>query len=133
MFSNQYAADSSPSVSPAISMITHYLKSEPHASTSLRIMANGLNEIARKAYCSPETCPPPHIGFDLEWKPNFRPGQENPVAIIQIAHQTASYVIHVRWMRSLPVGLVEILENPRIVKVGVGIQGALLYVTITLF
>ncbi|KAJ3855849.1 ribonuclease H-like domain-containing protein, partial [Lentinula lateritia] len=66
---------------------------------------------------------PPHIGFDLEWKPNFRPGEaENPIAVIQIAFQTASYVVHVRWMRNLPDGLAEILENPRIVKVGVGIQ-----------
>ncbi|KAJ3893704.1 ribonuclease H-like domain-containing protein, partial [Lentinula edodes] len=63
------------------------------------------------------------IGFDLEWKPNYRPGEaENPIAVIQIAFQTASYVVHVRWMRNLPDGLAEILENPRIVKVGVGIQ-----------
>ncbi|KAJ3764273.1 ribonuclease H-like domain-containing protein, partial [Lentinula raphanica] len=63
------------------------------------------------------------IGFDLEWKPNFRPGQpENPIAVVQIAYGTASYVVHVKWMQHLPDGLAEILENPRIVKVGVGIQ-----------
>ncbi|KAJ3822645.1 ribonuclease H-like domain-containing protein, partial [Lentinula raphanica] len=63
------------------------------------------------------------IGFDLEWKPNFRPGQpENPIAVVQIAYGTASYVVHVKWMQYLPDGLAEILENPRIVKVGVGIQ-----------
>ncbi|KAJ3797831.1 ribonuclease H-like domain-containing protein, partial [Lentinula aff. detonsa] len=86
-------------------------------------MANGLNAAAYESFQSPDTHPPPHIGFDLEWKPNFRPGTpENPIAVIQIAYQTASYVIHVREMRHLPDGLVEILENPRIVKVGVGIQ-----------
>ncbi|KAJ3990407.1 hypothetical protein F5890DRAFT_1479587 [Lentinula detonsa] len=110
-------------ISSAASMKSYYLKSEPQASVTLRYMANGLNAAAYESFQSPDTHPPPHIGFDLEWKPNFRPGTpENPIAVVQIAYQTASYVIHVREMRHLPDGLVEILENPRIVKVGVGIQ-----------
>ncbi|KAJ4489589.1 hypothetical protein C8J55DRAFT_505455 [Lentinula edodes] len=105
------------------SMTPYYLKDEPQASNTLRHMANSLNAAAYEFFRSPENFVPPHIGFDLEWKPNYRPGEaENPIAVIQIAFQTVSYVVHVRWMRNLPDGLAEILENPRIVKVGVGIQ-----------
>ncbi|KAJ3777574.1 ribonuclease H-like domain-containing protein, partial [Lentinula raphanica] len=102
-----------------------YLKSEPQASLTLRYLANSLNSAAFDSFCHPhsDAHPPPYIGFDLEWKPNFRPGQpENPIAVVQIAYGTASYVVHVKWMQYLPDGLAEILENPRIVKVGVGIQ-----------
>ncbi|KAF9073812.1 ribonuclease H-like domain-containing protein [Rhodocollybia butyracea] len=109
--------------SPADLMVPYYLKNEQQASVTLRHVANTLNGLAYWAFISPEAYNPPHIGFDLEWKPIFRSGQrENPVAVIQIAYQTASYVIHVKWMQALPDGLKEILENPRIVKVGVGIQ-----------
>ncbi|KAJ3718347.1 hypothetical protein C8R42DRAFT_644169 [Lentinula raphanica] len=107
------------------SMRPFYLKSEPQASLTLRYLANSLNSAAFDSFCHPhsDAHPPPYIGFDLEWKPNFRPGQpENPIAVVQIAYGTASYVVHVKWMQYLPDGLAEILENPRIVKVGVGIQ-----------
>ncbi|KAJ4476686.1 hypothetical protein J3R30DRAFT_3704162 [Lentinula aciculospora] len=113
----------SSSTSSISSMKSYYLKNEPFASTTLRHLANGLNAIAFQTLRSPESFSAPFIGFDLEWKPNFRSGEsENPVAVVQIAYRTASYVVHVRWMRHLPDGLAEILENPRIVKVGVGIQ-----------
>ncbi|KAF5384674.1 hypothetical protein D9757_006205 [Collybiopsis confluens] len=109
------------SPNPTSSMKPHYLKDKSYASIVLRHLADILNETAYQACLANSS--PPHIGFDLEWKPNYRPGElENPIAVIQIAYETASYVIHVRWMTSLPDGLAEILENPRIVKVGVGIQ-----------
>jgi hypothetical protein len=100
---------------PADAMKPCYLKNEQQASMTLRHVANTLNALAYLAFTSPEAYSPPHIGFDLEWKPTFRPGQrENPIAVIQIASSTASYVIHVKWMQALPDGIKEILENPRI-------------------
>ncbi|KAJ3811827.1 hypothetical protein F5876DRAFT_75444 [Lentinula aff. lateritia] len=120
---SSYSHPAGPESLSTPSMTKFYLKDEPQASMALRHMANSLNAAAYESFRSPEHFIPPHIGFDLEWKPNFRPGEaENPIAVIQIAFQTASYVVHVRWMRNLPDGLAEILENPRIVKVGVGIQ-----------
>lgn len=101
-------------------MKSYYLKNEQQASMTLRQMANALNAMAYRAFSWPGTYSPPHIGFDLEWKPSFRPGQrENPIAVIQIAYQTfeyqtISYVIHVTWMQALPDGLAEIMKNPRI-------------------
>lgn len=39
------------------------------------------------------------FGLDIEWKPNFRRGeQENPVALIQIANNDTTLLIHVSAM-----------------------------------
>jgi len=31
------------------------------------------------------------LGFDIEWKPNYKKGQNNPAALIQIAHKKNHY------------------------------------------
>jgi hypothetical protein len=104
-------------VASALAMNPFYLYQEPDASATLRNLADRLHT------ASTTTGQPRHIGFDLEWKPNFSPNHpEHPVAVVQIAYQTESYVIHVGRMLVLPDGLAQILENPRIIKVGVGIQ-----------
>ncbi|KAF8610673.1 ribonuclease H-like protein [Ceratobasidium sp. AG-I] len=63
------------------------------------------------------------FGFDMEWKPCFVKGQaENPVALIQLAQQDRIYLIHLSAMSEFPEQLREVLEDPNILKVGVGIQ-----------
>ncbi|KAK7064521.1 exonuclease domain-containing protein, partial [Favolaschia claudopus] len=63
-------------------------------------------------------------GIDFEWKPVFRKGQaENPIALIQLANKEAILLIHIHHMSSFPTNLQSFLEDPDIVKAGVGIQG----------
>jgi exonuclease 3'-5' domain-containing protein 2 len=67
------------------------------------------------------------IGFDIEWRPNFIKGRpENRVACVQLADQSGVAIIQVSGMTSLPEILVQILQDAGIMKVGVGISGALL-------
>ncbi|KAF7437115.1 hypothetical protein PC9H_003949 [Pleurotus ostreatus] len=66
----------------------------------------------------------PAIGFDQEWKPTFIKGlPENPVSLIQLASDELVLLIQVSAMNEIPEKLIQILENPDIVKAGVGIQG----------
>ncbi|KAG6869170.1 hypothetical protein C0993_012269 [Termitomyces sp. T159_Od127] len=63
------------------------------------------------------------VGFDLEWRPTFTKGSpENPVAIVQLANERIILVIQVSEMKQFPMKLKNFLENPNIVKAGVGIQ-----------
>ncbi|KAJ6574762.1 ribonuclease H-like domain-containing protein [Mycena capillaripes] len=58
-------------------------------------------------------------GIDIEWKPTFLKGQpENP-----LANNTAILLLHLCHMRQFPKQLQTLLEDPDIVKTGVGIQG----------
>lgn len=64
-----------------------------------------------------------HVGFDLEWRPSFVKGEpEHPVALIQIATRDDVYLFQISTMSSFPSQLKALLENPLIMKVGVGIQ-----------
>lgn len=60
------------------------------------------------------------IGFDTETRPSFRKGKRNSPALIQLASSTTVYLVQLGW---LPFGqhCAELLENPDIIKVGVGI------------
>ncbi|KAJ7102264.1 ribonuclease H-like domain-containing protein [Mycena belliarum] len=63
-------------------------------------------------------------GLDIEWKPNFVKGQvENPVALLQLANIDTILLLHLCHMSSFPKNLQTLLEDPNIVKAGVGIQG----------
>ncbi len=65
-----------------------------------------------------------HCGFDLEWRPSFMKGErEHPVSLVQIATSDIAFLFHVSAMDSFPSLLKDLLENPAILKVGVGIQG----------
>jgi exonuclease 3'-5' domain-containing protein 2 len=67
------------------------------------------------------------VGFDIEWRPNFVKGYpENRVACVQLADQIGVAIVQVSGMTSLPEMLVQILQDADIMKVGVGISGALL-------
>ncbi|XP_069781911.1 bifunctional 3'-5' exonuclease/ATP-dependent helicase WRN [Narcine bancroftii] len=64
------------------------------------------------------------IGFDLEWPPTYIKGKENKVALIQLcASEKKCYLFHVSAMSGFPSGLKRLLEDKKIKKVGVGING----------
>lgn len=61
------------------------------------------------------------LGFDIECKPNFKRGPNNPPALLQIA--TADQAFLFRLYPLMRLGpLKEILENPNIIKTGVAIK-----------
>ncbi|KAJ7770790.1 ribonuclease H-like domain-containing protein [Mycena maculata] len=63
-------------------------------------------------------------GIDIEWKPNFRKGEaENPVALLQLVNRTSILLLHLFHMKTFPAHLKTFLEDPNVVKAGVGIQG----------
>ena len=61
------------------------------------------------------------IGFDTETRPSFRKGKANAPALVQLATEKKVYLIQ---LSKLPFGsyLTEVLSNPHILKVGVGIR-----------
>lgn len=61
------------------------------------------------------------LGFDTETRPTFRKGKVNAPALIQLATSQAVYLVQLGW---LPFGAhcAELLADPDIIKVGVGIQ-----------
>ncbi|KAG6332707.1 hypothetical protein ID866_6377 [Astraeus odoratus] len=68
----------------------------------------------------------PHgpIGFDLEWKPNYRKGQpQNPVAVVQLAAADTVILLQIITMRSFPAKLIQVLAGVEWTKIGVGIRG----------
>ena len=61
------------------------------------------------------------LGFDIECKPNFKRGPNNPPALLQLS--TADQAFLFRLYPVMKLGpLVEILENPEIIKTGVAIK-----------
>ncbi len=61
------------------------------------------------------------LGFDVECKPNFKRGPNNPPALLQLA--TADQAFLFRLYPVMKLGpLVGILQNPKIVKTGVAIK-----------
>lgn len=61
------------------------------------------------------------LGFDTETKPNFKKGALNPVALLQLATLDTSFLIRINHIK-LPKPIVEILESPNILKIGVAIR-----------
>ena len=63
----------------------------------------------------------PVLGFDIECKPNFKKGPNNPPALIQLA--TADQAFLFRLYPIFKLGpLIDILENPKIIKTGVALK-----------
>ena len=61
------------------------------------------------------------LGFDIECKPNFKRGPNNPPALIQLATSDQAFLF--RLFPVMKLGpLVEILENPEIIKTGVAVK-----------
>ena len=60
------------------------------------------------------------LGFDVEYKPNFKRGPNNPPALIHWLLQIKLFVSPIPNPKLGP--LVDILENPDIIKTGVAIK-----------
>ena len=61
------------------------------------------------------------LGFDIECKPNFKRGPNNPPALVQFS--TADQAFLFRLYPTMKLGpLIKILENPEIIKTGVAIK-----------
>lgn len=61
------------------------------------------------------------LGFDIECKPNFKKGPNNPPALLQLSTAEQAYLFRLHPVMKLD-GLIEILENPAIVKTGVALK-----------
>ncbi len=61
------------------------------------------------------------LGFDTETKPAFKKGEYNEVALLQLATKDMAFLFRLNKM-GLPNGLKNILENPKIQKIGVAIR-----------
>lgn len=63
------------------------------------------------------------LGFDLEWRPNYRKGgRENRVALVQLAGFDTILLLQISAMSEFPLKLKEVLGDPLRVKTGVSIQ-----------
>lgn len=89
-------AESDRAAAELLSMLTAEAKSHVAPSTSQHLHID--------AQCS---CPPVHIGFDVEWRPTFVKGQpQNPVALIQLSTQTQAWLFQVtNWTRQVMAAL----------------------------
>jgi ribonuclease D len=61
------------------------------------------------------------LGFDTETRPSFRRGESYPMALVQFATAEKVYLVQVLKLGG-PGRLQEILENPRVLKVGVSLK-----------
>ena len=61
------------------------------------------------------------LGFDTETRPSFTKGEFYTPAILQLANGTTAYVFRLKFF-TIPDELIKILENPEILKVGIGIK-----------
>ncbi|KAF8587296.1 ribonuclease H-like protein [Ramaria rubella] len=66
------------------------------------------------------------LGFDIEYRPNFLKGQpSNKTALVQLAAESVTLLAQVSAMsgKSFPDTIRNIIQDPTIIKAGVGIQG----------
>ena len=61
------------------------------------------------------------LGFDIECKPNFVRGPNNPPALVQLATSDQAFLFRLYPIMKLGP-LVKILENPNIIKTGVAVK-----------
>jgi hypothetical protein len=61
----------------------------------------------------------PILGLDIEWRVSFEAARREPcAAVVQLATQSAVYVLHVHHMRRFPEALGRLLEAPGTLKAG---------------
>ena len=65
------------------------------------------------------------LGFDTETRPSFKKGIKNKVALLQLATAKNSWLFRLNKI-GLPTKLLDILEDPGIIKVGVAIRDDLI-------
>jgi ribonuclease D len=69
----------------------------------------------------PRLAKEPIIGFDTETKPNFKKGQSNGIALLQLATPEIALLVKVKEV-GLPKDLVKLLEDKSILKIGAAIR-----------
>ncbi|KAJ9555003.1 hypothetical protein OSB04_009617 [Centaurea solstitialis] len=62
------------------------------------------------------------VGLDIEWRPNTKRGEQNPVAILQLFVSRTCLIYQLRRAGTIPDGLKNFLKNPNYTFVGVGIE-----------
>nr|GMD90613.1 Werner Syndrome-like exonuclease [Ipomoea batatas]GME19704.1 Werner Syndrome-like exonuclease [Ipomoea batatas] len=63
------------------------------------------------------------VGLDVEWRPNFSKGQQNPVSTLQLCVGRRCLVFQLLYCSRIPDKLVSFLANPGYTFVGVAIDG----------
>jgi ribonuclease D len=63
----------------------------------------------------------PILGFDTETKPSFKKGRFHQVALLQISTSDKAFLFRLNKI-SLPKFLIDIMEDPSVVKVGVALK-----------
>ncbi len=61
------------------------------------------------------------LGIDTETKPSFKKGTSHKVALLQLSSETTAWLIRLN-MVHLSDELIEIMENPAIVKIGLALR-----------
>ncbi len=61
------------------------------------------------------------LGFDTETRPSFKKGMQNSVSLLQLSTASKAYLFRLNKI-GFQDELINLLENPKIIKVGVGIQ-----------
>jgi ribonuclease D len=96
-----------------------YIKSLPPGSFSGTIFVvdhPGIMDEARDALNSTSV-----LGFDTETKPSFKKGRFHQVALLQISTHDKAFLFRLNKI-SLPRFVIDIMEDPSIVKVGVALK-----------
>ncbi|XP_044505131.1 Werner Syndrome-like exonuclease [Mangifera indica] len=62
------------------------------------------------------------VGFDVEWRPNYRRDQDNPIAVLQLCVGHRCLIFQLFHAPSIPQSLVNFLANNNYSFVGVGIK-----------
>lgn len=65
-------------------------------------------------------CP---VGFDTETRPSFHKGESHKVALIQLSIGKFCFLFRLKKMKGIPTCLKALLEDPTVVKVGLGVSG----------
>ena len=60
--------------------------------------------------------------LDAEWKPFVGYGKQGRIALIQLGNDKTVYLFHVIHMKRFPDQLAHILEDEKILKVGINIR-----------
>jgi len=58
------------------------------------------------------------VGFDMEWKPNSAPGDDHPIALVQISGASVCLLFRINLLGSIPEALEDLLTSPSILKIG---------------
>lgn len=82
------------------------------------VVVQSVNE-AERAVKYLRTCP--ILGLDTETRPSFRRGQQNQVALLQIASTEICFLFRLNFM-GFPQCLVDLLEDPKVLKVGLSLK-----------